>query len=525
MMLAPQQIVGVDLTALRQAAASRSDLDTVSVQIVNSGSPGSLIGAAYGKSRATQLTYDVPLRDYGKIRNTTGSYPWRIDDDYSTIVSITNMGNQPARFQVEIRYPGGPYSIKPRQLAIGETVTFDLRTMRDKHEPDRTGKTLPMGLDHGQFHWSLVATPGEAHIIGRAEVVSRTAHVASSYSCTVCCPDYGPSGGFAPNAYGLYIDGFAATGSNGQYIDCYSNTYPTSIWWTSLSTWDSSVATFASGTEDLQGEGAGFTYAVGTFDYIYYDNDGMDCYQRYYSPADYANVEVLSLTWTTPHSLNEQDGVVPLSSGSPPSGSPAFINSTTITATGSPSGGTYSWSTSSNKVTLTNTSSATVTVTSAAESQNTRDITITVTYTDNGQSISSQIPFTVQKPTFMDYVSIDGSGVNAGCPTGRSGIYKDMTWQVADKNHNPINYSLPMYDDFNNNTPNTCGADAVGEGSAPGGTTSGVGREGHHYTVCSTACNNGGNCSVTGTQPYFINGFQINLSWTMSCTTITVASH
>jgi hypothetical protein len=52
------------------------------------------------------------------------------------------------------------------------------------------------------------------------------------------------------------------------------------------------VATFASGTEDLQGEGAGFTYATGTFDYIYYDNDGMDCYQRYYTPTDYANVDV-----------------------------------------------------------------------------------------------------------------------------------------------------------------------------------------------------------------------------------------
>lgn len=43
--------------------------------------------------------------------------------------------------------------------------------------------------------------------------------------------------------------------------------------------------------------------------------------------------------------------------------------------------------------------------------------------------------------------------------------------------------------------------------------------------IGSTACNNGGNCSVTGTQPYFINGFQINLSWTMSCASITVAGH
>jgi hypothetical protein len=113
MTLRPQQVVDVDLSALREAAASRTDLDSVSVQILNTGAPGSLIGAAYSTGQTTQMTYDVPLRDYGKVRNTTGSYPWRIDHDYSTVVVVTNAGNQPARFQVEIRYSGGPYSIKP----------------------------------------------------------------------------------------------------------------------------------------------------------------------------------------------------------------------------------------------------------------------------------------------------------------------------------------------------------------------------------------------------------------------------
>ena len=102
MTLRPQQIVDLDLSALREAAASRLDLDSVSVQVLNSGAAGTLIGAAYSTGRGTQLAYDVPLRDYGRVRNTTGSYPWRIDNDYSTVVSVTNVGNQPARFQVEI---------------------------------------------------------------------------------------------------------------------------------------------------------------------------------------------------------------------------------------------------------------------------------------------------------------------------------------------------------------------------------------------------------------------------------------
>jgi hypothetical protein len=447
-----------------------------------------------------------------------------VDNDYSTIVVVTNVGNEPARFQVEIRYPDGPYSIKQRELAVGETATFDLRQIRDERQPDRTGKTLPLTLDRGQFHWTIVATHGDPHIIGRAEVVSRSGRVVSSYSCPVCCPDSGPYGGFDPNAYALSVDGFVYTNAHGDYYDCYYNYYQGSLSFTQMFTYNTSIATVDGGGQ-LNGIAVGSTDVEGDYDYVEWSNDGMDCYRLYGSGSDSAPVDVLKITWTTPHGLNGHDGIVPMKNGTPPQGSPAFIDSTTITATGSPSGGTYSWSTSSNKVTLTNTTTATVTVTAAAESDSTRDVTITVTYTQNGKSISSQIPFTVQKPTFMDYVSVDGSGVNTGCPAGRSGIYKDMTWQVADKNHNPINYSLPMYDDFNNNTPNTCGADAVGEGSAPGDTTTGVGREGHHYTVCSSACNNGGNCSVTGTQPYFINGFQINLSWTMSCTTITVAGH
>ena len=54
---------------------------------------------------------------------------------------------------------------------------------------------------------------------------------------------------------------------------------------------DANGATFNSGTEDLYGQGAGGTYAVGSYDYIYYDNDGMNCYQRLDQPTDYANVD------------------------------------------------------------------------------------------------------------------------------------------------------------------------------------------------------------------------------------------
>lgn len=289
--LRPQQIVELNLTALREASESRRDFDSASVQVINNGAPGSLIGAVYSTKRSTGLTYDVPLRDSGKSRSGTGSYPWRVDRDYSTVVVITNVGNQAARFQVEIRYPGGPYSIKPRQLTVGETATFDLGKMRDEQQPDRLGHTLPLTLEKSQFHWSIVATPGDPHIIGRAEVVSRSARVASSYSCQVCCQDSGPIGGFNPSSYAVYIDGLAQISADGQYYDCYSNYYPSGIWLNSLWTDNTSIATIQDSSQ-LYGAGPGGTYVNGTFDQTTWWNDGMDCYPSYYNAGDNAPVDV-----------------------------------------------------------------------------------------------------------------------------------------------------------------------------------------------------------------------------------------
>ncbi|MEK6337750.1 MAG: hypothetical protein AABM67_22755, partial [Acidobacteriota bacterium] len=226
-----------------------------------------------------------------KYRNGTGSYPWRIDEDYSTVVAVTNVGNQPARFQVEIRYPGGPYSIKARELAIGETATFDLRQMRDEQQPDRTGKMLPLTLDQGQFHWSLAPTRGEPRIVGRAEVVSRSGRVASSYSCPVCCPDSGPYGGFDPSAYGLNVDGFVYTNAHGDYYDCYFNYYQGSLSFYQMWSYNTNIATVTGGGQ-LNGIAVGDTQVAGLYDYWYWSNDGMDCYVQYDTGGDEAPVDV-----------------------------------------------------------------------------------------------------------------------------------------------------------------------------------------------------------------------------------------
>ena len=66
-----------------------------------------------------------------------------------------------------------------------------------------------------------------------------------------------------------------------------------------------------------------------------------------------------------------------------------------------------------------------------------------------------------------------GSVKKRAGPSGESGYFKWITCQVANKNHNAINYQLPIYDTLTNDS-NNCFLPTQGEGTAPGART-GVG--------------------------------------------------
>ncbi len=197
--------------------------------------------------------------------------------------------------------------------------------------------------------------------------------------------------------------------------------------------------------------------------------------------------------------------------------------SITLTASGSPSGGTFSWNTTSGKVTLSNKTSATVTVTSVAESGSTGDVPIKVTYTKNGEATATK-NITVVKPTSLflesDITNQTGNMCTVPCLDGSPGCTYDSyirtrVYVVKDQFGRQfpnigIN-TLDVRESFSGYNSG-CGANPPAEGTPD--TT----RFGDAFTLCHTACLPGGpGCTSSATQTLTANGFPVrtvSVTWT-----------
>jgi hypothetical protein len=293
--LSAGQEISVDLQPLLMRAAQDPAFARVGVHVVNSGENGSLIGSLSTTDLATALSLELPLRDSGSLRNSGGSYPVRLDDDFSTIVSIMNVSNESVEFVGNIRHKDGNYVFPPRNLEAGQSVLFDIRLLRDTETPDPMGNKLPTDLVRGQFNWSMFRGSAVPKLIGRSQITSQSRGISSSYSCPVCCPDSGPSIDFNPYNLTLFVDGFQAFSTNGSSINCYGGV---TSWpeWVNFNHDNASIATahmLQTGTAQANGFTPGNTVErTDPYLTVFYYDDGMDCYESYGYPQSEQPVEV-----------------------------------------------------------------------------------------------------------------------------------------------------------------------------------------------------------------------------------------
>jgi len=206
-----------------------------------------------------------------------------VDGDYSALVTITNTSDQAARYRASINYTGGKYNFNIRDIAAGETVIFDLKKIRDEQIQDKDGNTIPLTVTAGQFRWSLIGGDS-VRLIGRNEEISLSQGISSSFSCPVCCPDSFSFLDISPSFSSGPVGGTALLAVDGFLLDCYHTTLGPYDW--SVSQWwieDTNVLSLtmvSTGTAQMSCLVAGESDFFGTTTEVYYNNDGMDCYQN-----------------------------------------------------------------------------------------------------------------------------------------------------------------------------------------------------------------------------------------------------
>lgn len=300
--LTPGEIREIDLIALRES--HREDLKSVFVEIGNDGVAGSLIGSL--NSRKGDNLYEIPLRDSGRMRNSTGAYPWRIDDDYTTVVTLTNTSSNSVRIGARLLHEGGQYNLGFKNLLPGETARFDINKIHAEQIPDEKGQTIQ--ATKGQFKWSILGPGENDRVVGRAEVVSTSRNESMSYSCGQNCPESGP--GYGTETVISFGLGTNHQTRGVQYWYSFPNGYPYAMYSTlpGLSDSDPSIAV---STQPYFFETAGYdsgltSWYTDAYTYYYWFDGGFDCFLDSWSTYSSEPVEVIpNVQITVPSNAND----------------------------------------------------------------------------------------------------------------------------------------------------------------------------------------------------------------------------
>lgn len=522
--LNPYETRRIDVAALQDTKAFPQNARWASVTLTTNSNPDEVMAITASYDATLRYGAQTPFSDQLSFKSE-GSM-WEFDPYHDSIITVGNGGTKPTEAAFTIFYNQGTQKYELEQtLQPDEQMWIDIGKLIREHMPDKSGSTLPADLTAGSYEIRDLTNKGVGALFEGKVIYDKTyGHV--TYGCSACCGYKTPRLFFVP----LGIP-FASTSNQGvEAIDtCTGQTEDiTGDFDNAWSTANTSIATVDSyGTHT--GVSIGSTTTSTCADLQMFGT--VDCPIRTECPGGGDQV-------TATVSISGP-GNVPLRTGS--SMGPNWM---TLTATGTPDGGTYTWSTSSANVTLSNTSSANVTVTAAAASQNRGDTPITVKYVINGDTnctnanncASSTGNITVSKPSSLFLVTdipnstghtCDASATTNNCTksafTG-SGSYtsyvRTRTYHIMNQFNPPdwiSGYNMDIQESYNPPS-GQCASDAsVVTTSATGDTAVDC------FYFCSATCKSGGSCNVSATQSITVNGYSVgtkSVTWTCSDATI-----
>lgn len=230
-------------SALRRMKSE--EITSAGLEFQYQGMPGSVMISALSVDASLNQVYQVPMLDPAAQKSSTGGYPWRIENSSSTMVYIMNTIDRLQYYTAYLKVAGGDYVMGTNKLEPGQTVTYDIRALRDNQVKDRDGRVIPVDATSGQFYWSIIQSesgPTQLCMIGRAEQIDQVQAMSSSYACQNCCnirvADYGISPTLVKALPGDRIS-FSVWQDN---YDCNGNIYPSNP---PVVGWSSSNSTIA----------------------------------------------------------------------------------------------------------------------------------------------------------------------------------------------------------------------------------------------------------------------------------------
>jgi len=183
MNFAPHDVRFADFSSLLDSLRNAS-VQSAGLKVEFAGTPGSLIGALSSIDQSGSAVVDAPLFNVDPKTYRAGNHPFHIGGNSQTVAYVKNIGTVPTTAIMIVRFPGGEFTPPLLKLGPGETLTFDLRQLRDSRAKDIHGRNLPEDLTEGQFIWY---PHGREALIGRAVLLDTSVRTASNFSCSNCC--------------------------------------------------------------------------------------------------------------------------------------------------------------------------------------------------------------------------------------------------------------------------------------------------------------------------------------------------
>ena len=210
--------------------------------------PGSVIVSALSVSKSKNHVFQVPMLDITVQKSSTGVYPFYFYGSSSTVVYIKNTTAVEQKYVCHMNFEGGNYMMGVRTIAPGETMTIDIRALRDNQVLDQEQRAIPHNVAHGQVRWTIIQSEGTdlLALIGRSEQVDEVKAVSSTYACQNCCGDLPQSVFISPSQVDMQVGQSIAMSAFEQRVDCYGFPYLVQVS-ASWSSNNSSVATVSGG--------------------------------------------------------------------------------------------------------------------------------------------------------------------------------------------------------------------------------------------------------------------------------------